>query len=85
MHLLLLPVTKRDNPLIDTSVVGNDAFVAARTGVPTSRMGCVAASHDSADQSREMGGDREECDVDHSRQAIDPVGATVSSHDITDM
>jgi hypothetical protein len=71
---------------IDTSAVGNDAFVTARTAGPTCRwMGCVSASHDSADQSREMSGDREECFADLSRQAIDPVVATVTSHDMADL
>jgi hypothetical protein len=69
---------------IDTSAVGNDAFVTACTAVPASEMRRATVPRECADQSREMGGDREECDADLSRQAIDPVVATVPSHDMAD-
>ena len=70
---------------IDTSTVGNDAFVTACTAVPACEMRRATVPRECADQSREKGGDREECDADLSRQAIDPVVATVPSHDMADM
>ena len=68
--------------MFDTSTVGSDVIVTAHTARLACWTACVTEMHDSADRSREKGGDREECDADLSRQAIDPVVATVSSHDM---
>jgi hypothetical protein len=61
--------------------VGSDAVVTARTAGLACWIGCPTGTYESAGQSREMGGDREECFADLSRQAIDPVVATVPLHD----